>query len=500
MSSRASTRDFTQRTLNGAAWIGGASVVRLGLRVFSVGILARLLSPQEYGIVAGALVALDFATMVYTLGLAPTLVQRKEVRHDHVATALFSSLAMAVVTAGGMWVASPWLASLMRIPELVDILRVFALLAPVGAFNVLAEALLARNMQTKSVALRPLFSVVIAAFAVAIPMAYAGFGYWSLVAMQVVETIFGAIAFGIAARKYLVRPAFSRLAFRELWPMSLGFSINQPFVFLATNADNFLIARLMGAQALGLYSRASFVTNTAANLFNNIARLTAFPAMAQVQDDSERLRNALLTSLSLIALVALPTSAYCIIFAKEIIGILLGPKWHAVVVPFSILLPSLYFRLGTRTFYALFQARGKSYLTVGTHAFHASLLLFGTAIAVPNGLAAICMAVLAVSIAVFFVLLILVWREIGLPIKRLVALHVRPVLFTSSLSALAMIIKASGLPESVSAATSFIVALALTLVLLKRWPGLILPPIGMDVLQRISESLSTRFNGNRKDR
>ena len=132
---------LTQRTLKGAAWIGGASVARLALRVVSVAILARLLTPHEYGVVAGALIAMDFAAMIYTMGLAPTLVQRKELRPDHVATAFFSALFMAVLTAVGIWYAAPLIAEFLQIPELTEILKVLAWLAPFGAFSVLCEAL-----------------------------------------------------------------------------------------------------------------------------------------------------------------------------------------------------------------------------------------------------------------------------------------------------------------------------------------------------------------------
>ena len=111
---------LTQRTLKGAAWIGGASVVRLCLRVISVAILARLLTPQEYGVVAGALIAMDFAAMIYTMGLAQTLIQRKELRPDHVATAFFCALFIAVLTAVGMWYAAPQIAKLLQIPELTQ--------------------------------------------------------------------------------------------------------------------------------------------------------------------------------------------------------------------------------------------------------------------------------------------------------------------------------------------------------------------------------------------
>ena len=100
-------KSLTQRTLEGAAWIGGASVARLALRVVSVAILARLLTPHDYGVVAGALIAMDFASMIYGMGLAPTLVQRKEVRPDHVATAFFCALLIAFLAAVGMWYAAP---------------------------------------------------------------------------------------------------------------------------------------------------------------------------------------------------------------------------------------------------------------------------------------------------------------------------------------------------------------------------------------------------------
>ena len=317
---------LTQRTLKGAAWIGGASVARLALRVVSVAILARLLTPHEYGVVAGALIAMDFAAMIYGMGLAPTLVQRKEVRPDHVATAFFSALFMAVLAAVGMWFAAPLIAELLQIPELTQILKVLAWLTPFGAFSVLCEALLARNMQVKRVAMRPLFSFTISTFLVAIPLAWYGFGYWSLVAMQAVDIVVSAATLGFAARKLLVWPRFSRRAFSELWRLSLGFTINQPFSYLAYNADRFIIGRVLGTATLGIYTRASFFASTAATLFGNIARLSLFPAMAKVQQDKERLRNALLKSFSVLALLTLPVSAFCVIFAPELVDLLLGAQ------------------------------------------------------------------------------------------------------------------------------------------------------------------------------
>jgi len=482
---------LTRRTLKGAAWIGGASVIRLGLRIVSVAILARLLTPQEYGIVAGALIAMDFAAMVYGMGLAPTLIQRKDVRPDHVATALSSALFIAVLAAAGMWYAAPHIADVMQIPELAQILRVLAWLTPLGAFTVLCEALLARHMQLKSVALRPLFSFTIATFLVAIPMAWYGFGYWSLVALQAADTVVGVLTLGLAARKLLVRPGFSRRAFSELWQLSLGFTLNQPFAYVAQNADKFLISRFLGADSLGLYTRASFITTTAANLFGNITRLSVFPAMAQVRGDKERLRNALLTSLSTVALLTLPTTAFCVIFAKELVGLLLGRQWDAAVAPFAILSGALYLRLAWRVCAAVFQALGRPNRITAIHFLRAAALILCISFAQPYGLAAISAAVVAVMVLVLAIMFAVVTHDIELSFHRLAAVHLQPLVISVAVIGVGVTLKASlpDLPGPVLLAITLVVLLASLLPIIFFQKRRVLGPYNVALLRRTQGGL-----------
>ena len=454
-------KSLTQRTLEGAAWISGASVARLALRVVSVAILARLLTPHEYGVVAGALIAMDFAAMVYGMGLAPTLVQRKVVRPDHVATAFFCALFMAILAGVGMWFAAPLIADLLQIPELTQILKVIAWLTPLGAFSVLCEALLARNMQVKSVAMRPLFSFTISTFLVAIPLAWFVFGYWSLVAMQVVDTVVSAAMLGFAARRLLVWPRFSRRAFGELWRLSLGFTINQPFSYAAYNADRFIIGRVLGTATLGVYTRASFFANTATTLFGNIARLSVFPAMSKVQQNEARLRSALLKSFSVLALLTLPVSAFCVIFAPEIIDLLLGGKWQAAVVPFAILSGTLYFTLAWRDCATLFQALGHPYWITAAHVGRAAALIAGIWWIAPHGLTAICAVIGAVMALMLGVMLVIVKYAIHLPLRSIAAAHLYPLLVTAAATGLCLTLKA--LLPSWPGAAVLLLALALLL-------------------------------------
>jgi PST family polysaccharide transporter len=432
---------LTQRTLNGAAWIGGASVVRLSLRVISVAILARLLTPHDYGVVAGALIAMEFAEMIYGIGLAPTLIQRKAVLPNHVATALSSAFLIAALTAVGMWYTAPLIAEFLRIPELTQVLRVLAWLTPFGAFSLLCEALLARNLRTRSIALRPLFSFTIAAFFVAIPLAYAGFGYWSLVAMQATETITASLALGFTARRLLVRPGFSRQGFHDLWPLSLGFTVNQPFIYLGQNADRIFIGRFLGSASLGLYTRAAFITTTAANLFGNIARLSLFPVLAQVQDDRERLRSGLLKALSVIALLTLPASAFCVVFADELVDLLLGDTWSAAAVPFAILSGALYFRLAWRACAAVFEGIGRPTLLTALHIFRGTALVLAIWWTHPYGLTAICWVVLTITVLVLVIMLTIVKYVLSIPFHQLVAIHVHPMLISAAIVGIGMTVK-----------------------------------------------------------
>ena len=450
---------LTQRTLKGATWIGGASVVRLCLRIISIAILARLLTPHDYGVVAGALIAMDFAAMIYAMGLAPTLIQRKDVRSDHVATAFSSAFFLAVLAGAGLWFAAPLVAELMRIPELTQVLKVLACLTPLGAFSVICEALLARNMQVTSLALRPLLSFTISTFLVAIPMAWYGFGYWSLVAMQVAETLVTALALGVAARRLLARPRFSRQAFTELWPLSFGFTLNQPFVFLAENADRFFVGRLLGAGSLGLYTRASFLTTTAATLFGNITRLSLFPAMAQVHGDVGRLRSGLLKTLAAVALLTLPLSVFCITFASELVNLLLGARWGAAVVPFALLSGALYFRLAWRGCGAVFQALGRPHLMSAVHACRAVVLILGIWFAAPYGLNAICGVVLVVMVLVAATMLILASHAIDLSFRSVARVHLRPAAISAVVLGTGMSLKMGPVdaPASVALVTTLAV-------------------------------------------
>ena len=168
--------------------------------------------------------------------------------------------------------------------------------------------------------------------------------------------------------------------------------------------------------------------------------------MAKVQDDERRLRSALLKSFSVLALLVLPASAFCVIFAPELVDLLLGPKWHTAVVPFAILSGTLYFSLAWRNCATLFQALGHPYWLTAVLIFRAAALIAGIWWVAPHGLGAICGVIGVVMASMLGIMLVIVKHAIDLPLRRVAAAHFRPLVVTAAASGLCLTVKAL-LPE-----------------------------------------------------
>ena len=319
--------------MKGAAWLGSVSIVKLALKVLSVAVLARLVSPADYGVATAALVVVEFALMLGNLGLAPALVQREDLQDRHSATAFALALIVVGFLVSGMWFAAPAFATLLKLEELTDVTRVLTLMVAFRVFGALCEALLARHMEMRRIAMISLVSWTLSSFAVAIPLAYLGLGYWALVLMYLFDGLLTAALLGYHARSHIPRPRLDWQSLRELTPLSFGFAVIAPLNFLNSNVDRFLLARLLGPADLGIYSRATFLAKTASTMFNGIARTAAFPAMSRVQSKPGRLRTAAQQGLALTALLAIPTGVFCAIFADELVDVLLGAQWQAATVP-----------------------------------------------------------------------------------------------------------------------------------------------------------------------
>lgn len=377
---------------SGVAWNGSLYLIETAAQLLFTAVLARLLSPREYGTLAAAMVFIQFANMVSNMGINSAIIQmpvldlrRQRVAYAVVLTAcLFCFVAMQSVAP----LAQEW----FRIDGLATVVRVLSLIYVAQALGALSQSLLYRDLHSRAIYVTRLFTMLFANIVVAIPLAWFGFGVWALVGATLAQAFAYSIALRFQVKAPLV-PLFAWGEARALVRTTGGFTLAEFAGFAAVQADNIIVGRFLGPVALGFYSRAYNLMSLPTAMYGAIAQRVVFPAMARVQDDVVRLRSAFLQGTALTALVGIPLTAFVVAVAPELIRTVFGAQWTAAIVPFDVLSLAMYVRLSGRVSASLLQSRGRLRLVVIVNAVRAALIIAGCLATVPLGLNALAAAV-----------------------------------------------------------------------------------------------------------
>lgn len=417
---------LTHNTLRGLAWTlvgtGGQAMIRLLVLV----ILARLLTPRDFGIVSAALVVIGFTTIFSQLGVGPAIVQRPSLDAAHLRTGFTLSLLFGSVTTGLIWLLAPAAASFFRMAELAPVVRVLSVTFVASGVSIVAESLLQREMQFRRLAVINLIAYSAGYGGVGLPLAFLGWGIWALVGAQIAQT-FLKTSITLIARPHPWRPSIDRGAAGELLSFGGGHTAARIGNYLASQADNMVVGRWLGAAALGVYDRAYQLMTAPAMVFGEMLDRVMFPAMVKVQDQPARLAVAYRRSVALIALMILPLSAALFFLAPHVVLVFLGPAWTEVVAPFRILAVGLLPRTSYKMSDSLVRATGAVYRRAWRQVAYAGMVGAGAWIGRYWGVSGVAFGVL-VAIAMNFLAMAHLSLEItGMTWRHLRAAH-RPAL------------------------------------------------------------------------
>lgn len=298
---------------------------RQGLSLLIFAILANLLFPVDFGLVALASVFVGFAQIFVDQGLGDALVQRRTLTRGHIDTAFWVAIATgALLTGAGIVLAIP-IAALLGEPALEPVLQVLSLVFVLSALNSIQTALLRRELAFRSLALRTLFAIA-GGGVVGIAMAYANFGAWALIGQTLAQA---ALAAAVLWTVSPWRPGrqFSSAHFRELFGFGVNVVGSDMLIFLSRNVDNLLIGAVLGTQLLGIYSVGYRILEATGSLLVGISRKIAFPALSRLQDDPERMRRAFFRVARMSGVIVLPGYLGLALIAPEMIVVLFGDRW-----------------------------------------------------------------------------------------------------------------------------------------------------------------------------
>ena len=308
----------------------------LNLAVFVV--LANLLLPADFGLVALAGVFVVFAQVVVDQGLGDALIQRRHLTRRHVDTAFWAALAVGTLLTFGLMVLATPIAFLLHEPELEMVLRVLSLTFVLSAMSSIQIALLRRELAFRSLALRTFVAVSVGGAAGTI-LALLGFGAWALVGQQLVSAAVSVIMLWwvLAWRPQL---HFARGEFRELYAFGIRVVGSDVLNFVSRYADNLLIGVVLGTVPLGFYAVGYRVLETTQQLLISITRKVTFPAFAALQEEPDRMRRAFFRLSRTSSLVIMPGYVALALIAPELTVVLFGAQWKEAGTVAAVLLCS----------------------------------------------------------------------------------------------------------------------------------------------------------------
>lgn len=369
-------KSLTHRTVSGFLWSAGGNAVQVVLRMLVLAVLARLIDPASFGIVSAALIAISLLEVTGQVGTSQAVIQRLELDRRDIHTAMSFTVVTSFLMGGLLYLLAPEIAALFGMEGVAPAVQLLALAFPIRGFSVVSEALLQRWMQFRRLAAITLASYVFGYALVALTLAYMGWGVFALIYGQIAQTIILSLCH-IFFTRHVFGPGFDWKILRGMLVFSGGVSLSRFANFFAMNADNFIVGRMLGAEALGFYSRAFNFMIMPVGLLGNALDIVLYPAMSSIQNDEERLRRAYLRAVSLIALTVMPLSAVMVVLGQEMILIVLGGNWTEAVVPFQILSACLLFRIGYKANAILARAKGAVYRSAWRQWLFAILVAVG---------------------------------------------------------------------------------------------------------------------------
>ncbi|CAH2396611.1 lipopolysaccharide biosynthesis protein [Mesorhizobium ventifaucium] len=328
LSSEHLTRDLGRRTASGGVIAIGTQVLVLLMQLGYMAMMARLLQPEDFGLVAMAASVTAFVGVFADMGLSMATIQRKELDHDTVSALFFLNLAAGFVLMLVTWLMAPLAAWTFNDRRLLDLVLVLALAIPITAAGAQHKALLTRNMQWPSLHGVSLGSLL-CGFAVGIAMAWVwDFGYWSLAAATLTTASVGTVG------QWMLSPwRPSRVGNWKGSRSAINFGVNLS-AFNAINyfhrqADNILIGYYLGSAQLGFYTRAYSIFTLPISLVNGPLATAFIPALSRLQTESSQWRKAFLDMLALVTIIGSAIAASLFVLAAPLVTLLLGPSWAA---------------------------------------------------------------------------------------------------------------------------------------------------------------------------
>ncbi|MBE9209871.1 lipopolysaccharide biosynthesis protein [Nostoc sp. LEGE 06077] len=327
--------NLRQQAIKGVIWtaidIWGRQVISFG--VFFI--LARILGPKAFGLIALSSLLLNLLQVFLDQGFSQAIIQREKLEPEHLDTAFWTNLGISGILTILTIACSSLVANLFKEPQLASIICWLSLNLLLNAFNSVQDTIFQRQLAFKILATRSLVTTVTGGV-VGITMSFMGYGVWSLVGQQLsISLVRILIIWKISEWRPKFR--FSPRHFKELFSFGVNIMGISLFNFFTRRSDDFLIGYFLGSTALGYYTVAYRILSILTDLLTSVISKVSLPTFARLQQEPERLKNALYQAIELSSLITFPGFLATVALAPEIVQVVFGDKWTPSIPVIQVL-------------------------------------------------------------------------------------------------------------------------------------------------------------------
>ena len=373
-----------QKAAAGMVWTALQRYSMMFIQFISGIVLARLLTPYDYGCIGMLSIFMVIAEAFIDGGFGSALIQRKNPSQVDYSTIFYWNIGMAFLMYGILFFCAPAIARFYRIPLLCDVLRVQGLVLFIYSFNIVQRNQLRKNLNFKVLSIVSITTALVA-LVVTIWMAYKGFGVWSLVAQNLITAAIPALVFWFYIRWRPVL-AFSWKSFKDLFGFGFYMFLTLVVNRLGQQIQGLLIGRVYNASTMGYYSKAHGLEKLASTSISKVMTDVTYPLYAEAQDNKARMIGMIKRLTSTLSYLTFPLMFILILIAKPIFVLLYSERWLASVPYFQVLclagLPNCLQAVNLQTISAIGKSKTMFFWTllkrgIGIAMIVGGLLLFG---------------------------------------------------------------------------------------------------------------------------
>ena len=335
-------QSLKDKTVKGTFWSAADAFLGQGV-TFVVGIvLARLLSPEEYGLIGIVTIFTTVMLGIVDSGFSNSLIRKQKVSEDDYTTLFIFNLVVSVVMYGLLFAGAPWIAKFFDRPQLVALVRVMGLLLIIQSLSIVQMTSLSRRIDFKTKTKASVISAVLSGI-VGIGMAFGGFGVWSLVGQQLARQLVYSTCLWVFNR-WRPKGHFSKESFRYMWGFGWKLLLSGLIDKIWLDLKKVVVSKYYSPATLGQFTKSGEYAKIFSSNFTSIIQRVTYPVLAQVQNDKTRMVDAYRRVIKTTMFVSVVCMFSLGAVAEPLIYCLIGPKWHiaATFLPFICVYRSMY--------------------------------------------------------------------------------------------------------------------------------------------------------------